>query len=385
MSVSPSRPHPNAVWTENQPIKGFGGAGRKSGFVRGIPTVNTAPAIGCCPGMRKKGLTQNKLYILLTSPCQRNVELVLRQPLKTGKEFGDPFRARRKSMYNSFMSKILEAFHSDEQAGGEVVFEGDSQYHHIIIRDEDGLRTMYFGAEGDEAETSINFRQPEKAVFEYPGMMLAALPLNPGGRKIVMLGLGGGYLPGLFRDHLPEYHLTVVELDLLVAELARTYFGFNTGPNVDLVIGDGRDYLERQPLASLDQIWLDAFSGDSVPPQLSGLDFLNLCRERLTPGGLVVQNLHQSRPWTFQNQLKTTAVVFGDNYLALSGRRCGNAIVISRGAGGPEGPAWKKKGALEEAAKKFGRRLGPYDLVEEMRKVKTFVIDRKAEVIRGGE
>lgn len=288
-------------------------------------------------------------------------------------------------MYNRFMSKILEVFHSDDPAEGEVVFEGDSQHHHITIRDEDGRRTMYFGAEGDEAETSINFRQPEKAVFEYPGMMLAALPLHPAGRRIVMLGLGGGFLPGLFRDHLPDYRLTVVEVDLLVAELAQTYFGFTTGPNIHLVIGDGRDYLERQPSASLDQIWLDAFSDDYVPPQLSGLDFLNLCRDRLTTGGLVVQNLHQSRPWTFQNQLKTTAVVFGDNYLALSGRRCGNAIVISRVDGGSEGTAWKKKGALEEAAKKFGRRLGPYDLVEEMRKVKTFVIDREAEVIRSSD
>jgi len=287
-------------------------------------------------------------------------------------------------MYNRIMSKILEVFSPGDEAGGEVVFEGDSRHHHITIRDEDGRRTMYFGEDGDEAETSIDCRQPDRAVFEYPGMMLAALPLHPAGRKIVMLGLGGGYLPGLFRDHLPDYHLTVVEVDLMVAELARTYFGFTTGSNIHLVIGDGRDYLERQPSASLDQIWLDAFSGNYVPPQLSGLDFLELCRDRLAPGGLLVQNLHQSRPWTFQNQLKTTEAALGGGYLALSGRRCGNAIIISRVGGGPERPAWKKA-ALEEAAKKFGRRLGPYDLVEEMRKMKKFSLDPEARIITGGD
>lgn len=284
-------------------------------------------------------------------------------------------------MYSRFMAKILEVFKSDDQSDQEVIFEGDSSHHHIIIRDEDGRRTLYFGDNGDEAETSVDFRQPGKAVFEYPGMMLAALPLHPNGRKIVMLGLGGGYLPGLFQRYLPNYQLTVVEVDPLVAELAQTYFGFSTGSNVQLVIDDGRDYLEGREGGALDQIWLDAFSGNYVPPQLSGLEFLNLCRDRLAPGGLLVQNLHQSRPMAFQRQLKTTEAAFGA-CLVLSGRRCGNAIVISRSAGGPSGPVWKKT-ALEEAAKNFGRRIGPYDLVEEIRKMRKIHLRPEVEIIAG--
>lgn len=283
-------------------------------------------------------------------------------------------------MYGRIVAKILGAFGADKEDGAEVVFEGESRHHHIRVLDEGGRRTMYFG---DEAETSIDCRQPGRAVFEYPGMMLAALPLHPTGRNMVMLGLGGGYLPGLFRDYLPSYHLAVVEIDPLVAELAGTYFGFTPGPNINLVIGDGRDYLEGQPKGSLDQIWLDAFSGSYVPPQLSGLDFLAICRDRLAPGGLLVQNLHQSRPGAFQNQLKTTEAALG-GYLGLSGRRCGNAIIISRMDGGPAGPVWDK-GALFEAAKKFGRRLGPYDLVEEMRKIKKFSLGPEAQIIVGGD
>ena len=277
------------------------------------------------------------------------------------------------------MSKFMESFKSDGELSEDIIFEGDSRYHHIIIREEGSCRTLYFGQSGDEAETSVNLDNPERAVFEYPGMMLAALPLLPEGRRILMIGLGGGFLPELFRKHLPQYELTVVEIDLVVAELAQTYFGFRPEDNIKLVIGDGRDYIEKQADESLDQIWLDAFSGNYVPPQLSGLAFLRSCRDRLKPGGLLVQNLHQSRPRAFQDQLKTTEAAFG-GYMGFDGRRCGNAIIISKKDGGSPGPAWKKT-ALEEAARRFGRRLGPYDLVDEMKKFRNFIPEPEAEVI----
>jgi len=278
------------------------------------------------------------------------------------------------------LNKFMEVFGpAGEAEGDDVLYEGRSRFHHITIREEGDRRTMYFGPDGDEAETSINMANPEAATFEYPGMMLAALPLHPEGRRVVMIGLGGGYLPGIFRRHLPQYELTVVEVDLLVAELAQTYFGFSAGGSVNLVIGDGRDFLERQPEGSLDQIWLDAFSGDYVPPQLSGYDFLKMCRTRLTPGGLVVQNLHQSRPHTFQNQLKTTQAALGD-FLAFDGIRCGNAIVVS-GRDNQILDQSPKKSLLESAAKRFGRRVGPYDLVEEMRKMKNFQVDPEAVIL----
>lgn len=282
-------------------------------------------------------------------------------------------------MTSRLLTKFMEAFKGEDYLPDDVIFEGDSLYHHIVIREEGHLRTMYFGLTGEEAESSIDLTNPDKAVFEYPGMMLAALPLCPQGRRIAMIGLGGGFLPSLFQRHLPQYELTVVEVDLLVSELAQTYFGFTPGGNVKLVIGDGRDFLEKQPEGGLDQIWLDAFSGNYVPPQLSGREFLELCAGRLAPGGLLVQNLHQSRPRDFQNQLKTTRAVFGE-YGGLDGRRCGNAIIFARVPGGEAAPAWKKS-ALESAARNFGRRLGAYDLVDEMRKFKKFVPDADAEIL----
>ncbi|MDR1045397.1 MAG: fused MFS/spermidine synthase [Candidatus Adiutrix sp.] len=284
-------------------------------------------------------------------------------------------------MNRRLLSRFLRTFRPDDACLDDVsiIYEGDSEFHHITIREEGDCRTMFFGPTGDEAETSIDLANPGRAVFEYPGMMLAALPLFPDGRRIAMLGLGGGYLPRIFQEHLPDYELTVVEVDVLVAELAQIYFGFQPVGNIRLVIGDGRDFINGLADASLDQIWLDAFSGNYVPRQLSGREFLDLCHKRLAPGGLLVQNLHQSRPQAFQNQLKTTEAVFG-SFVGLDGLRCGNAVIISQKEGGPPGPPWKKA-ALEKAAKEFGPALGPYNLVEEWRKLKKFAVNSQAAVI----
>jgi spermidine synthase len=209
--------------------------------------------------------------------------------------------------------------------------------------------------------------------------MLTALALAPG-RRILLLGLGGGCLPGLFARYLPERELTVVEVDPLVAELAGTYFGFEPGPNVRLALADGRDFLTGQAPAAFDQIWLDAFSGDYVPPPLSGLAFLELCQSRLTPGGLLAQNLHRSRASAFQDQLKTTQAAFG-TFLALEGRRCGNAVVLARRPEQPGARAAWRTAEIQAAIKKFGPRLGPYDLTDEIRKAKVYRLDPEARVV----
>ena len=267
-----------------------------------------------------------------------------------------------------------------EPEPARVVFEGRSSFHHLVIRDEAGRRTLFFsGPGGEEAETSISLADPGQPVFEYPGLMLAALPLTPG-RRILLVGLGGGFLPGLFHRHLPEHDLTVVEIDPLVAEVAASYFGFEAGDNVRLVIADGRDFLAARREEDFDQIWLDAFSGNYVPPHLSGLEFLNLCRDRLKPGGLLVQNCHLSRPRVFKDQLKTTQAAFGP-CLSLEGQRCGNAVIIARRTGGPEAPSLWRPADLKAAAKKFGPRVGPYDLEAELGKIKNFDSGPEAQVI----
>ncbi|MDR0548892.1 MAG: fused MFS/spermidine synthase [Deltaproteobacteria bacterium] len=250
----------------------------------------------------------------------------------------------------------------------EIIFEGDSAYARITIIDDNGTRTMYMG-DNQEAETSILIKNPLTPVFEYPGLFFLSLALRPQARNIVMLGLGGGYIPRLCQLYLPDHQLTVVEIDPLVVELASVYFDFNPGANVKVEIADGLDYLTFLRPESVDVIWHDAFDGYYIPQHLATTTFLKLTRRVLKEDGLLTQNLHRTKPAAFMDQLTITAEVFDEPSLLFYGSRSGNAVLIS-----PNGPLDVPRGRakLTKAAKAFGPKIGPYNLLAEIEKETAF-------------
>jgi spermidine synthase len=251
----------------------------------------------------------------------------------------------------------------------EIIFSGESQFTHITIIEMGGIRTMCMGKNAEEAETSISLRNPEEPIFEYPGLFFLSLALRPLARRVVMLGLGGGFIPRLCQRHLPEHQLTVVEIDPLVVDLASVYFGFSPGANVEVVTSDGLAYLALLPPRSVDILWLDAFNGDYIPNHLSTKQFLSLTRSVLHEDGLLVQNLHQSRWSAYLRQLALTQAIFEEPPLLFSGVRCANTIAIC--PNGPKSIARLPK-ELALAARAFGGQVGPYDLMEESRKLIPF-------------
>lgn len=220
---------------------------------------------------------------------------------------------------------ILSVFASF--AEGEVLFEGDSVYHHITINQYDKERCMLFGRYNDALETCIDLDQVDESIFEYTEMMFVGFLFNGDTEKVLLIGLGGGYLPLVFRMHLPEVRLTVVEVDPLVQRLAEEYFFFQTSPNVDLIISDGRQYLKQKSDESFDQIWLDVFNSDYIPSHMTTREFLMIVKSKLSRNGVVVQNvfnnnqLYTSQVLTFQNVFKHVYV--------LKGARSYNSIIVA--------------------------------------------------------
>jgi spermidine synthase len=268
--------------------------------------------------------------------------------------------AKRPGAFSRLVQAITEPF-----AGpvARTVFEADSEHGHVTVKDLEGVRTLYLGVSG-ESETSISLEDPTAAIFEYPGMMLLSLAISPLNSEVTMLGLGGGFLPRLFQAFLPKTRLTVSEVDPLVAEVARTYFFFSPGGNVTLKIGDGYGHVEAMAPDSADQIWLDAFNGDYIPPHLATDGFMELCLSRLKPGGLLVQNLHQTRLERYRMQLRRTMKIFGGTPLVFSGRKSANAVVMSmRRDDLPWVPPGTRRITL--LAREFGPAVGPYDLASE--------------------
>jgi len=112
-----------------------------------------------------------------------------------------------------------------------------------------------------------------------------------GGRSIGIIGLGAGTLAAYGR---PGDTLRFYEIDPDVVEIAKTDFTFlaRSVARCEIVVGDARLSLEREPDRLFDLLVLDAFSGDSVPVHLLTREAFELYDRHLVPGGVLA--LHVS-------------------------------------------------------------------------------------------
>ena len=108
-----------------------------------------------------------------------------------------------------------------------------------------------------------------------------------------LIGLGTGTASTYVRasDRMRAY-----EIDPLIVRLASDprWFGFlhgcARGP-VDIVLGDARLSLEREPPGRFDVLLVDAFSSDSVPVHLLTVEAMRLYLRQIRPDGVVILHL----------------------------------------------------------------------------------------------
>ncbi len=247
----------------------------------------------------------------------------------------------------------------------KTLYEGDSIYHHITIREDNGERCMIFGRQRDLRQTCIDLAKPDISVFEYSSMMFAGFLFRPDARKVCLIGLGGGYIPTVFRMHLPKVRLQTVEVDPLVEKLARKYFSFTVPAGQALAIDDGRQFLKKSR-ERYDQIWLDAFNSDYIPAHMTTKEFLQLAKSRLTDGGIVIQNLFCDNRM-YDAQIATFQAVFKRVFL-FEGQRSGSCIIVAS-----DRPACEPAG-LRKQAEKWGGKIGRIDLIAESGKCRVSLI-----------
>jgi spermidine synthase len=87
----------------------------------------------------------------------------------------------------------------------------------------------------------------------------------------------------------PELRLTTVELDPVVVDAAYRFFEVPRDPRLEIEVGDGRRYLAGHE-QRWDVIVIDAFFSDAIPFHLVTQEFLELARDRLAQGGVIVTN-----------------------------------------------------------------------------------------------
>jgi SAM-dependent methyltransferase len=116
------------------------------------------------------------------------------------------------------------------------------------------------------------------------GRLFASLPDRP--RRVGVVGLGPGSILAFARrgDVFRFY-----EINPQVVELARREFTFlsRTPAATEIVLGDGRLSLEREPDQQFDVLALDAFSGDSIPMHLLTREAMATYLRHVKPDGVL--------------------------------------------------------------------------------------------------
>jgi len=128
------------------------------------------------------------------------------------------------------------------------------------------LATVYFSLESGAGRALDSRRQP--------------------GRRVAIIGLGAGTLAAYGR-HGDLFRFYDINPDVI--EVAQHDFRFlsESEAQTDIVLGDGRLSLEREPPRNFDFVILDAFSDDTIPIHLLTREALESYFRHLRDGGII--------------------------------------------------------------------------------------------------
>jgi len=125
---------------------------------------------------------------------------------------------------------------------------------------------------------------------EQSGIGLAVQALPPWPRRIGVVGLGTGTVAAYAEvgDYVRMY-----EINPEVKRLATSSFTYlsNCLGRTEVVLGDARLSLEREPPQEFDLLVLDAFSSDAIPVHLLTREAFGLYERHLRPGGMIAAHI----------------------------------------------------------------------------------------------
>jgi len=126
------------------------------------------------------------------------------------------------------------------------------------------------------------------------GIALAMRALPETARRIGVIGLGTGSMAvfGRAGDYMRIY-----EIDRQVEQVATSYFTYlsNSPAYIEIVLGDARLSLEREPPQEFDLLALDAFSSDAIPVHLLTTEAFEVYARHIRTNGIIL--IHTSNQY----------------------------------------------------------------------------------------
>lgn len=186
---------------------------------------------------------------------------------------------------------------------GPVEYQVVSKFSRIGVRKNGTVRTLVFVRDsGEEAyESQIDMAAPHELKFEYLKSLFLSYGVVREPKRVLIVGLGGGAMLHFLAKYDPDVHVDVVEIDPVVVQIAKKYFGVKPGEegqSPEVFVDDGVAFIGRSK-EKYDVIYLDAFLKPSDSTDSTGVPlaqrtqrFYGEIQEALKPGGAAVFNIN---------------------------------------------------------------------------------------------
>jgi spermidine synthase len=232
----------------------------------------------------------------------------------------------------------------------------------VYISEKFGVRTLHIGS--GTVQSAMRIVRPYDLEVVYTRSMMAFLLFNPQPRDVLMIGLGGGSLAKFVYHHLPEAHVTAVEVNPQVVAIARQYFMLPPNdPRLNVMVGDGVEFVGRDRLKT-DVLIVDGYDAESQVEALATLPFYRDCARALGDAGILVVNLWGGDRG-FNACVERIGAAFDGRVLCLPAGKPGNiaAFAFKRGLDNPRWDDLCRRARTLETA--YGLTFGRF--VEELK------------------
>ncbi len=196
----------------------------------------------------------------------------------------------------------------------------------VEISERNDTRYLHLG--GPAVQSAMRLKDPYALDLEYTRAMMAFLLFRNAPRNIALIGLGGGSIAKYIHRHLPQSHLTALEINPEVVAAARAYFMLPPDDErLSVITGDGAAFVHEHP-DSQDVLLVDGFDAKRIVDALTSPAFYRACKDMLRPGGVAVFNLWGSDEY-YPRHFDRISRAFGEHVLQLPAEKKGNIIVFA--------------------------------------------------------
>ncbi len=173
------------------------------------------------------------------------------------------------------------------------IYEAESAYNYIEVLERDGYRYLRLndgqGYHSIWSADTLNYNGPWSQFLAGP--FFNAPPATPHDvQRIAIVGLAAGTAARQASAIFGPVPIDGYEIDPLILQVGREYFGLDALPNLNTYAQDGRWGLAHSPW-QYDLIIVDAYRPPYIPAHLTTREFFQMAADHLTETGVLAINV----------------------------------------------------------------------------------------------